>query len=187
MVRLVGVVTGMSSGDQQDDSMALLDPIVTSAFGVQRGVQRLVGDEGCTYRAGDVVLRQEADPVWANWLADLFSGIVGDGFRVAQPLPARSGGWMAPGGWYAWTFLEGRHARGQDLPTVAPAISAFHAALADRPWPSYFRREESPFTRADRAAWGPVPTLGWRSRSSTGTSTPTTSWSPRDCRRPLLI
>lgn len=139
--------------------MVLLDPIVAGAFGVQRRVQRLVGDEGCTYRAGDVVLRQEADPAWADWLADLFSGIVGDGFRVARPLPTRSGGWMAPGGWYAWTFLEGRHAQGQDLPTVAPAISAFHVALAGQPWPARLRREESPFTRADRAAWGPVPTV----------------------------
>lgn len=135
----------------------LLDGAVAAAFGVDREAVLLAGGEGRTYRAGDVVLRREDDPVEAAWVADLFNQIRPDGFRVPRPVQARDGGWIASGEWSAWAFVEGRPATRQDAPEVARAIDAFHAALASVPCPEHLARRDLPYDRADRWAWGELP------------------------------
>jgi hypothetical protein len=108
-----------------------------------------------------VVLRREhsADQVEASWLAETLSQIDQSGFRVPRPLPVTGGGWLAPGGWSAWTFLEGRPATPADAVAIATAITTFHRGLAGISYPPHLRLRDSLYDRADRAAWeeGPAP------------------------------
>ena len=143
----------MASYPEHDRQSMLLDEAVARAFGVERSAVLLPGGEGRAYRAGDVVLRREADEAGAAWTAELFASLAADGFRVARPLLTQEGGWIAPGGWSAWTFLEGRAATRDDLARVVPAVDAFHAALAGVPYGEGLRLGDHAFGRADLGAW----------------------------------
>ncbi len=155
MYRQAGCATieDMAPHPEHNREPLLLDEAVAHAFGVERPAVLLPGGEGRTYRSGNVVLRREANGVGATWMADLFAGIEADGFRVARPLPTQEGGWIAPGGWSAWTFLEGRAATRDDLADVVPAIDAFHAALTGVPYSEGLRSDDHAFGRADLGAW----------------------------------
>jgi uncharacterized protein (TIGR02569 family) len=135
-----------------------LDPDVAASFGVSADAVQLSGGEGRTFRCGNIVLRRESDPEEAAWIADLFSRIEANGFRIPRPVPAGGGGWMGPGGWSAWTYVEGRPATLAESRQVAQAVDAFHAALAHEPCPGHLARRDLPYDRADRWAWDDVPT-----------------------------
>jgi hypothetical protein len=87
---------------------------------------------------------------------------------------------VSPAGWSAWTFVSGVAATAGDLPRVLPAVVAFHRALARLRRPSLLARRDSPYDRADRAAWGRLPAGIGR------TLAPFVSALAR-CRRPLLV
>ena len=73
------------------------------------------------------------------------------------PLRAKQGGWISPSGWSAWTFVAGRPASKEDVPSVIAAIRAFHHALAQQPYPAYLATRDTPYDRADQAAWDTPP------------------------------
>jgi uncharacterized protein (TIGR02569 family) len=137
-----------------------VDAATLAAFALAGPAVPLPGGEGRSFRAGDLVLRREnADEVGeAAWRADLFAGIRADGFRVPRPVRTAAGGWIAPGGWTAWTFVEGRPATGADAPAAARAAAAFHAALAAIPRPEHLAQRDSLYDRADQWAWSEPPT-----------------------------
>jgi uncharacterized protein (TIGR02569 family) len=129
-----------------------------AAFGVAGTVPvRLAGGQGTTWRAGQVVLKP-ADSVRAGrWLAEVYDGLNGPGFRVPRPVRAVSGDWVALG-WACWRWVAGAPA---DWSGVSPrwaeliAVSrALHAALADVPVPPWLGTEENPWVIGDQVAWG---------------------------------
>jgi uncharacterized protein (TIGR02569 family) len=132
---------------------AMLDGQIAQAFNLQDNAVLIADDEHPVYRAGDVIVRQELDPTEANFFARLFNSLPAQGFRVPRPIKSTSGDYVVEGGWTAWTFLKGRSAMVDDAPQLVAAIAAYHAALARVPRSSIVLHEDSPFGRADRAAW----------------------------------
>jgi Ser/Thr protein kinase RdoA (MazF antagonist) len=138
-------------------------PEVLDGFGVSGEVAALPGGEERSFRCGNLVLREEnpGDEIEAAWNADLFAGIVEDGFRVPRPVHTRDGSWLATaaegGHWSAWTYVEGRAATAADAPQMADAIAAFHRAIAGAPYPAHIDRWTSPYRRADLGAFGEMP------------------------------
>jgi uncharacterized protein (TIGR02569 family) len=133
-------------------------PEVLRAFGAAGVPALLAGGEDRTYRVGDTVLKhidrnRENETVW---LSDLFSGIIADGFRIAQPLLSADGTWLV-GNWCASHFIEGHHDGAGRIPEAIEAIVRFHGALSNVVRPSFIDRDDDAFARADRFAWGSPP------------------------------
>ena len=93
--------------------------------------------KGRTYRAGNVIYRREANVAEASYLADVYHRLPEIGFRVPKPIPRQAGGWISPTGWSAWSFVAGRPATKEDVPSVIAAIRAFHQVLSHQPYPAY--------------------------------------------------
>jgi hypothetical protein len=128
-------------------------------FGARPPFRRLPGGEGRTYTAGRLVFRREDNRDDATLIARIHARLPRSrAFRVSRPVPARCGSWVSPAGWSAWTFVSGVSATAADLPRVVPAVTAFHGALAGLARPRLLARRDSPYDRADKAAWGRMPT-----------------------------
>ena len=67
---------------------------VSGAFGASGDPALLPGGKGVAWRVGDVVLNPAPEAEKAGWVADLFSGLAGPGFRVSRPVRSQSGGWL---------------------------------------------------------------------------------------------
>jgi len=130
---------------------------IRRSFPLQGSLQLIAGGEGRTYRAGDVVYRLEAHPAEATYAADVYAALPASGFRIPRPIPSFQSTWISPEGWSAWSFVPGQPAMLPDVPAVLDAIAAFHQALAPAPFPSFLATKDTPYTRADSAAWGSVP------------------------------
>lgn len=135
---------------------------VLDAFRVGNLPVAVAMGHGDTWRAGDVILKRVADEAEATWIADLVVRLPKRGFRLAAPIRAVDGRWVAAG-WCAWTRVEGEHSSTRWSELLA-AASAFHAALASVPKPEFVERlagrTDSPGMRwrvADRLAWGEAP------------------------------
>jgi uncharacterized protein (TIGR02569 family) len=136
---------------------------VLAAFGVPGAVPvPLLGGQGTTWRAGDIVLKPAGAPHEARWVADLYSRLSGPGFRVPRPVRAAAGDWVAEGwvaeGWVAWQWVPGDPAGWSGVsprwPELIAVSRAFLAALAGIPAPSWLGRDGTPWTVADQVAWG---------------------------------
>lgn len=144
-----------SAGTLPPDAVAEL----RREFGAEPPFEPLLGGEGRTFAAGDIVLRREEDAEDAALVAGVYARVPpSPAFRVPRPVRTAGGAWLTRGGWSAWTFVAGRPATAADLPRVIPAVEAFHAALAGESRPAALARRDSPYDRADRAAWGRLPT-----------------------------
>jgi uncharacterized protein (TIGR02569 family) len=130
-----------------------LHRVLTRSFNVSGSLTLLPGGEGRTYRAGDFIYRRETDPTETAFIAELYDSLDVDGFRIPTPIRTKHGAWITPDGWSAWTFVDGQPATPNDVPQVIAAIQAFHQALASAPYPAYLADRDSPFDRADQAAW----------------------------------
>jgi Ser/Thr protein kinase RdoA (MazF antagonist) len=131
---------------------------IAEAFTVRDSLSLLAGGEGRTYRAGDTVYRRETNVVEATFVADLYDNLDEQAFRVPKPQRTQQGAWVSARGWSAWSFVAGRPTTVTELPHVITALEAFHHALAPTARPGYLVHRDGPFDRADRAAWGTVPT-----------------------------
>jgi uncharacterized protein (TIGR02569 family) len=130
-------------------------PAVLRAFDCDGEPVRLAGGQGSSFRAGSVILKQASDTAEANWVAELFSGLEGSGFRVPRPVRSSPGGWVVDG-WAASAFVHGEHAGtngGRWRETIA-ACRAFHSALVGVPEPAFIRAADHAWAVADRLAWG---------------------------------
>jgi len=130
---------------------------ISRSFPLPGPLHRLAGGEGRTYRAGDIVYRCESRIAEAAYIADVYDMLPASGFRLSRPIRSLQGAWVSPEGWSAWSYVPGRAATPTDVPGVIPAIHAFHRALAELPYPAFLATKDTPYTRADAAAWGTVP------------------------------
>jgi uncharacterized protein (TIGR02569 family) len=130
-------------------------PEVLEAFGAAGSAAApLTGGEGRSWLAGDLVLKPIDDESAAVWTAELLSRIREDGFRVARPVAASDGHWIADG-WTASRRLDGEAApRWAD---VIAAGEAFHRAVRDEPRPDFLDDREDPWAVGDRTAWDELP------------------------------
>jgi Ser/Thr protein kinase RdoA (MazF antagonist) len=129
-------------------------------FGLEADVQRMQGGEGRTFRSGSSVFRLENAEDWIealNEVATLCSRIIERDFRVSRPKKTKTGQWITPGRWSAWTWVEGVSATENDLASVVFAVRAFHNSMAYFSKPESLQHRNSLYDRADRAAWDEAP------------------------------
>jgi uncharacterized protein (TIGR02569 family) len=132
---------------------------ILRAFGVDAAPSPVAGGQHTTHRARAVALKPCDDAEEAEWVGVVLSEIEQVGFRVARPIRAVSGSFVA-GGWTAFHWIEGETSlRGRWSQAIA-AIRAFHQALRAVPRPCLFNRRTNVFAVADRSAWGEVPMTG---------------------------
>lgn len=127
---------------------------VLEAFGRHGRPQPLSDDRHATWRVGDLVLKPaDTSHEQLEWQASLQRRLRDhDGFRMPQAVRSLDGRLLVDG-WYAMTFLEGRHepARWPDIIAVG---AVFHDAVADEPVPSFLEQRRDPWSIGDRVAWG---------------------------------
>lgn len=129
-------------------------------FGIEDTPRPLGGAEQHTFKAGNVVLKHRGNDTeeFVIWNANLFNRISDNPhFRVPRPLRTKSGKYITSDGWYAWTLLEGKPDDGNSIPQTIAAINSFHESIAQEVTPEFIIKNESPYRRADRAAFGDPP------------------------------
>jgi uncharacterized protein (TIGR02569 family) len=129
-------------------------PAVLDAFGVGGGAAApLAGGEGRAWRAGDIVLKPEANEAMVAWLAGGVEHVADtDAFRIARHRAATDGRWVVEG-WAATEWLDGAHAPGR-WDDVLAASRAFHAAIAHvAPPPDGTLDRSTQWAAGDRVAW----------------------------------
>jgi uncharacterized protein (TIGR02569 family) len=126
-----------------------------AAFAVRDAPVRLPGGQGRSWRAGRVVLKPVEFLAEAEWRAEVLDALPESReFRVARPVRAVDGSWVADG-WEASLVVDGSaDVRRQD--DVLRAGIAFHAAVSELPRPEFIDRRTDPWAVGDRAAWGHV-------------------------------
>lgn len=130
---------------------------VLAAFGVTHDPVLLTGGHGGrTWRAGHLVLKPVDFLAETLWRAEVLAGLPDSAdFRVARPVQARDGAWVADG-WEATRLIEGEvdTSRQDD---VLRAGTAFHAAVAGLPRPAFLDQRDDPWSFGDRVAWDELP------------------------------
>lgn len=148
-----------------DPEQLPFDQGVLDAFQLPREAVLLPGGSRATFRVGHAVpkriretsLESTHSPRLIQWLADISATVPQDGFRLPRPLRTTDGQWITPEGWTAWTFVEGRHATGDDVPACIAGIQAFHRALHGIPKHPLLDDNTTPWGKADRWCWGERP------------------------------
>ncbi|WP_155387052.1 TIGR02569 family protein [Catellatospora paridis] len=132
---------------------------VLAAFGAREKAVSLPGGQGRTWRSGGIVLKPSGLVAEAAWVAEVSSQVRDTArFRVARPVRAADGAWVAYG-WQAWWLTPGSpDARRWD--EVLAAGEAFHEALAGLARPSFLDARDDPWTYGDRIAWEELPLQG---------------------------
>lgn len=98
------------------------------------------------------MLKPGQHPVVASWLAEVFAGLYGPGFRVPRPVRTAGGGWVVDG-WAAWTTVDGEPDPLGHWPELVAAGRAFHAALTGVARPRWIGRGGNRWAVAERAVW----------------------------------
>ncbi len=116
----------------------------------------MVGGQGTSWRAGEVVLKPLDMSLDAlQWQADQLPSIEGHGtFRVAAPLRTASGDLVIEG-WTAWPYLAGVHAPRRWKDIIATG-EQFHAGTRSAPRPDFVAKRDDRWALADRYAWDEV-------------------------------
>lgn len=128
---------------------------VLEAFGAIGKPRQLAGGQGECYRIDNIVLKPTKDAVEASWIADIYSNLVSDQFRVPKPIRANDGSWVF-NNWTASEFVEGVDGVGNYAEAVELS-KVFHQALVGVPKPDFFETRNSVWAVADRIAWGELP------------------------------
>jgi uncharacterized protein (TIGR02569 family) len=126
---------------------------VRAAFGALGDPVRLAGGKGGTWRVGDVVLKPSEGDAEVRWRSEVLAGLPDSPhFRIARPVPAADGDWLA-GGWEAAHFVAGQpdHNRVDD---VIRAGAAFHEAVAAVPRPALLDTRDNPWEYGNKLAFG---------------------------------
>lgn len=132
---------------------AVPGPAVLDAFGLVGDLMALPGGEGRSVQVDEVVLKPVDDVVEATWCAEVLDRVEQHGFRVARPVRARGGGFVAEG-WGAARRVDGVSRPTEDWAGLLAAGRAFHAAVSAEPRPSFLERRAHRWAVADRVAWG---------------------------------
>jgi uncharacterized protein (TIGR02569 family) len=136
---------------------------VLRAFAAEAAPTRLDGGQGASWRAGSIVLKPVADAMQAEETAELVAALDEDGFRLARPLAAVDGRFVASG-WSAWRWLEGRQADDR-WPEVVALSQRLVRVLAGRPRPPSLDRLDDPWVRGGRVAFGQASVDPYRHRA----------------------
>ena len=124
---------------------------VLRAFGVSDiEPTRLSGGEGTSWRAGPLVVKPATDARFATWHAGLMADLPEADFRVARPVAAGDGTWVAEG-WSASRWIPGTHEH-RWLDVVA-AGEAFHRSLSSIDPPALLSERTDHWAIGDRVAW----------------------------------
>lgn len=134
---------------------------VLEAFGASGTPEQLAGGRGLAWRSGAVVLRPAGDPEEVRWTSEKLAELTAEnaaqpdgaaGFRVPRPFRDNEGNWTR-GGWQALEWVPGKadEARVDD---ILRAGEAFHRATAGLARPSFIDAAATPWSVADRVAWG---------------------------------
>lgn len=142
----------------------MIPQTVRRSFGLRGRAATLHGGTAAVLRVGDVVVKpigpmslETPDSLLlAPWLAEHLAVLPEDGFRIARPLPTKSGAWLS-GGWSAFRFVEGRWAQPDDMPEVIEATAALHRAMAAVPAHPLLAHNHSPWGVAHQACLGERP------------------------------
>ena len=125
---------------------------VLEAFEADTAPRRLKGGEGCSWLAGDTVLKPcDAEEEWC-WLGTHLPTVEQKGFRLSLPLKARDGRWVVDG-WSAQNAVTGSHPEDGRWVDVLELSEVFHRAAAHLPRPPIDGRTH-PWLIGDRVAWG---------------------------------
>jgi uncharacterized protein (TIGR02569 family) len=127
---------------------------VLEAFSAKGRPEPLSGGRHGTWRVGDIVLKPaDISERQVTWQASLYERLqANDGFRVPRAIRARDGSLLVDG-WYAMTFLRGRHESGRWL-DIIDVGGRFHQALFAEPSPAFLVERTDPWSIGDRVAWG---------------------------------
>lgn len=128
---------------------------VLRAFGTDGPPHPLVGGQGGSWLAGELVFKPDDGPVH-EWLAEALTDVVTDGFRLATPVRTRNGAWSSEG-WSATRWVEGSEPDRTEASTWLAILEtgrAFHRAVAQLTRPTGLDAREDWWALADRAAWG---------------------------------
>ena len=156
-LHLRSMYTRTMTSNSHSSDISTLSTDIAQAFDIAGELHVLPGGEGRTYRAGNIIYRRETNVAEASYLADVYHHLPEIGFRIPKPIRTRYDEWVSLTGWSAWTFVTGRLATQDDVLVVIPAIRAFHHALASQPYPAHLATRDTPYDRADQAAWDTPP------------------------------
>jgi uncharacterized protein (TIGR02569 family) len=138
---------------------------VREAFGAVGEPVRLAGGKGGTWRVGDVVLKPSEGDDEVRWRSDVLAAL-GESphFRIARPVPAAGGDWLADG-WEATQAVAG-HPDPRRVDDVVRVGAAFHEAVAAVPRPSFLDTRHNPWEYGARLAFADAPPPGPRRPSA---------------------
>lgn len=112
----------------------------------------LPGGEGRTYRARNIILKPADNERETSWIAETLNGIKRGGFRLPLYIKSTTGKWVV-NGWSAQQYVEGRHSKTRWKEVIETCV-LFHKALRRVPKPTFISKKMSPWSVADRIAWG---------------------------------
>lgn len=125
---------------------------LVKAFGGSEDPSPLSGGQNTNYIAGNIVFKPSDNTEFSNWMAELFESLLDNpDVRFPRPIKSVNGLWIEQG-YVAWTFLEGKHIKGEYNKKV-PASVAFHKLLKDIPKPEFIGTAQSSWSTGDLVAW----------------------------------
>ncbi|GGQ79042.1 TIGR02569 family protein [Couchioplanes azureus] len=128
---------------------------VLRAFGATTDPVRLTGGKGGTWRAGDVVLKPAEGDDAVRWRCEILATLPeSPRFRIARPIRATTGDWLADG-WEAACAVAGQPDQ-RRVDDVIRTGSAFHEAVAHLPRPAFLDTRSDPWAYGEKLAWGPT-------------------------------
>lgn len=138
---------------------------VRAAFGAQGDPVRLAGGKGGTWRVGDLVLKPSEGDEEVRWRSEVLTALPeSPHFRIARPVRAADGDWLA-GGWEAALAVAGQpdHHRVDDVIRVG---AAFHEAVAAVPRPALLDTRDNAWEYGNKLAFGDDLPIGRRRPSA---------------------
>ena len=128
-------------------------PAVRAAFGAQGDPVRLAGGKGGTWQVGDVVLKPSEGDEEVRWRSEVLAALPeSPHFRIARPVRAAGGDWLA-GGWEAARAVAGQPDQRRVDDVIRTGI-AFHEAVAAVPRPALLDTRDNPWEYGNRLAFG---------------------------------
>ena len=125
---------------------------VLTAFGATGAPVPAARGMGCTWIAGDVVLKEVDDEAEHGWVCDVYDAWSSDDVAVARPI-AVDGRWSLDG-WGAQALLPGETACAGDDPGWFRMVhEAFHDVTRDLARPAFLDTRDAPWTYGERVAW----------------------------------
>jgi len=125
---------------------------IAQAFNSEMQPTLLLGGQKTTYVSGNIVLKPTNDITYSNWIAETFKVLPeSPTLRFARPIKSINGTWVHQG-YVAWSFLKGRHVKGQYDKKIAASLE-FHKLLKNISKPDFLGTPTSSWSTADLVAW----------------------------------